>query len=209
MKQDKMPERQDIVTFFDKMTSILESTIEQINSTNIQVFLDLTKAVLAFIIAFNSRRPSEECHATLQNFKSLQTNSRSEDQVNEEVQCNNLSVFMVAATKNDSRVPILVPHIAQVAINSLLMHRSSFKIPGNLLFPKLDGTAFNGSHLLHTFKINMNLKNPKDFTANGLRHYWVTQTQTTPNSNHICRNFWDIVTKCTRSFTNYLTQTFI
>lgn len=171
-KKDKMPEKDDIVIYFDELKKIINKTMEKFESSKgrtYETFSALVKAVLAFLVAFNGRRPGEVSGATIEDYKTLQTNEGDK-----------LSVFMVVATKNDTRVPIITPEIVKTAINKALQFRNHFQIPGILLFPKKDGTAYNGSHLINEFKSKITLKNPKDLTANGFRHYWATETQKNP-----------------------------
>lgn len=176
VKLDKMPSVDDVVKYFEELSKIINSTMETLNTEigcNDENYHTLVKAALAFLVAFNGRRPGEVSNATLDNYKSLQKKTNSNDG-------DDLSVFMVTATKNDTRVPIIVPKTILMAINDIVKFKSHFKMPGNLLFPSKDGSAYNGSHLISVFKNKMPLQNPKDVTANGFRHFWATETQKNP-----------------------------
>lgn len=114
-------------------------------------------------------------YSTVHNYSKLQISDVEHGQ-------ENLAVFTVAATKNDVKVSVIVPYVVQQAITTLLVFRSSLEIEGDLLLGKKNGTAYNGSDLLTKFKseIEMSLKHPSDFSANGLRHYWATRSQLDP-----------------------------
>lgn len=172
----KMPTDNDIVTFFSEMTDIIKSCINNLEKSPIVGNYNLlTQALVAWLTAFNSRRPSEVAYATLQNYeKRIHKKTTPEDD-------EPLAVFTVAATKNDVRVPVIVTPLAEKALLFLVKCRSKLNIQGQLLLGKEDGSAYNGSNLISKFKTRMKLEKPQDFCANGLRHYWATQSQKDPN----------------------------
>lgn len=110
----------------------------------------MTQATLAYLIDFNSRRPSEVAYATIPNFEKLQTDNETSE--------GSLGVFNVAALKNDVKVPVIVTKTALYAIVTLMELRSTFNVKGTLLFPSNKGTAYNGSDILFKFKSKMSLK---------------------------------------------------
>lgn len=128
-------------------------------------FDKLTKYLLAFLTTFNGWRPSDVQNATIANYESL------------EIDANNLAVFKVSAAKNGVRVPILVPDFSRVALSSLLKLRKTIGVKGDLLLGKRDGTPCNTNDLIAKLKEPINSKQPEDFSANGMRHYWATITQ--------------------------------
>lgn len=170
--EGKMPLEDDLVTYFEGLTKIIKKLTSQVtNEHSIKDFDNITQATLAFLIAFNSRRPGEVAHATVDNYKNIVFDA-------DKTQNEPLAVFYVAATKNDTKVPIIVPHVTYIATEAILKCRSHFKIPGNILFSTLNGSAYNGSEVLSKFKSKLPLKKPDDFTANGIRHFWATMSQT-------------------------------
>lgn len=142
----------------------------------------MAKRTLAYLIAFNCRRPSEVAYATLAHYNRFQcSNNDSEHE--------NLAVFTVPATKNDVNVPIIVPNKAHQAIKVLLKFRPLLNIQGDVLFGKQNGTPYCGSNILNQYKTKMSLKNPKDLTANGIRHYWATKSQSDPEIKRLMPKF--------------------
>jgi len=172
-KEDKMPLDDDLKTFFKESTILIENATRVLQTTHtLEDYLTLTKLCIAFLIAFNGRRPSEVVYAKIENFSNLKISS--------DLRIDNLSVFNVAALKNNLKVPVITPNCARIAIETLIEHRQSLNIKGDLLFGKPDGTAYNGSDLITKLKSNMTLENPKHLTANGMRHYWATISQKNP-----------------------------
>lgn len=95
------------------MKKSIENVTEKLfNSNNIEDYNALAKLLLAFLTAFNGRRPSEVTYATIENY--LSTITPNVD--------GSLSVFTVLAVKNNVKVPIVVPKFVQTAINLLLDH---------------------------------------------------------------------------------------
>lgn len=172
----KMPIKDDIVAYFREMTVKIQSALNNLNKKKktVEDYDKLCKASLAYLIAFNGRRPSEVAYATVFNYENLNIQGNEND---EETLC----VFNVTALKNNVKVPIIVPRTVRIAINTLLKYREYFGVSGNLLLCRQDGTAYNGTELISKFKSQMQLKKPDDFTANGLRHYWATISQMNPD----------------------------
>lgn len=133
----------------------------------VQNYNCLAQSLLAFLIVFNGRRPSDVAHATLQNYQTLSSSGESES----------LSVFKVKAPKNKKIVPVLFPAFAKVGIELLISNRKELLIKGDLLFGKPDGSCYIGTDVIHSFKIHMKLEKPDHISANGIRHYWATVTQ--------------------------------
>lgn len=174
-KVTKMPDRNDMIKFFHHMTNKITEGTEELNNTHeVKTYTNLAKAVIGFLVAFNGKRPSEVSYAKVENYATL---TQSIDSKNG----NNLGVFTVAASKNDVLVPVIVPHFAQAAITALLNHRTQLRVQGNLIFSDVNGKAIHGSKLLNEFCAELDLNKPQFFTANGLRHYWATESQKDPN----------------------------
>lgn len=164
-----MPTENDLKQFFSSISKeMLDAHTAFQKSVTEHNYNKLTKIVVAFLIAFNSRRPSEVTNAKLSDFLKIKSSNES------------LSIFTVTAPKNKMKVPIMVPKNVLKCINNLVKNRETVKINSLLLFCKLDGSAYVGTNILRSFVAKMKLENPKHFTANGLRHYWATNSQSNP-----------------------------
>ena len=173
LKEDKMPLVEDIVLHFEEVTSKIKNSIIKLKEKHTAEKNNaLTKAVLAYLIDFNSKIPSEVGYTTINNYTTLQASSREK---NDET----LGVFTVVATKNDVKFPIIVSSVAHTAINTLINHRISLRIQGNLHFSKGDDTAYNGSDLIHKFRSGMPLEN----LVTLLQMVFVTASQLDPKTH--------------------------
>lgn len=172
-KEDKMPLEEDLVLFFSEVGDIMKKTQASLEDQKSEAdFIKLSKMTLAYLVAFNSRRPSEVAYSTESNYSKIEkTTSENGEE---------LGVFKVVATKNDVKVPIIVTHDAISAIDCLLRFKKTFKIKNDFIFSTLEGNPYNGSTVLSQTKLILQLKNPEHFTANGIRHYWATISQLDP-----------------------------
>lgn len=151
--KDKMPEEGDLVTFFENIFPLIDEAINNLQKTGqIADYNHLAKRTLAYLIAFNCRRPSEVAYATLALYTRFQCSSNDSEH-------ENLAVFTVPATKNDVKVPIIFPNKAHQAIKVLLKFRPLLNIQGDFLFGKQNGTPYCGSNILNQYKTKMSLKN--------------------------------------------------
>lgn len=121
-------------------------------------------------------------YATLEHYSRVQFSSNGPE--NEK-----LAVLTVPTTKNDVKVPVIVPYNAQQAINYLIQLRPLLHVQGKYLLGKQNGTPYSGSYIINQSKNEIKLKKPTDFTANGLRHYWATKSQSDPEIKRLMPKF--------------------
>lgn len=119
-KEDKMPDEEDLIKFFENMSTKIDKAINNLQTTTqILEYNNLTKYILGYLIAFNCRRPSEVAYATLEHYSRVQFSSNGPE--NEKL--------AFSTTKNDVKVPVIVPYNAQQAINYLIKLRPPFTCP--------------------------------------------------------------------------------
>lgn len=80
--------------------------------------------MIAFLIAFNGRRPTEVTYATTANFETVKTQVTTKE--------DKISVLYVTATKNDIRVPIILPNSTHKVIVLLENMRKQLDIKGEI-----------------------------------------------------------------------------
>lgn len=182
-KEDKMPDEEDFIKFFEHMSTKIDEAINNLQTTTqILEYNNLTKYILGYLIAFNCRRPSEVAYETLEHHSRVQFSSNGPE--NEK-----LAVFSVPATKNDVKVPVIVPYNAQQAINYLIKLRPLLHVQGKYLLGKQNGRPYSGSYIIDQCKNEIKFKKPTDFTANVLRHYWATKSQSDPEIKRLMPKF--------------------
>lgn len=190
-KADVLPDSSDIVLVCTKLSESYTSLIKKLELKPSPVSYDnLAKTVIAHLIILNRRRPGEVVRARLHHYTTIYDNEKVNSLNNmvlteeEKKSAEELMLFHVPG-KNVRKVPCLITKIMKKAIDSLLtsrkkvgVDRSDFLFP-NPVFYLQNGVSptYDGTKIIDEVKQQYNLKNPKDFTATGLRHHCASMSQ--------------------------------
>ena len=182
-KINVLPLTEDLKRFTEKSKEMLSScTVPDTRSE----FVDLSKKVLARLMVFNKRRPTEVSRVLLSSWmqrhdyktESIQEIKKSMTKMETQL-FDKLDVVM-AIGKRGNKVPVLIPDDAQGAITALLSVRGEYVRSDNkflLASPTNQSGHFPGCEALKSVIAEMGLEMPNYFTATRLRKYCGTTSQ--------------------------------
>ena len=137
----EMPITNDIKLFLQFLSDAITEYVKELNQIKtIDLWMNLSKNVLAFLIVFNRRREGEvsklklETYTLKPNYEEMETDSFVQTLTpTEQYLCKNYS-YMSTVGKRHRRVPIVFPHLIEDALNSLVENRESCGIKTNNKF---------------------------------------------------------------------------
>ena len=126
----EMPITSDIRTFLHFLSGEIQRYVNELcQDKTLEIWIILSKNVLAFLIVFNRRREGEVSQVKLETYTQMLNYDEMETDVFtqtlstiEQYLCENYS-YMTTVGKRNRRVPILYPHHIKVALDSLVENR--------------------------------------------------------------------------------------
>ena len=137
----EMPITSDIRTFLESLSDKIQKCVNELFQVKtLEIWIKLSKYVLAFLIVFNRRREGEVSRVKLEtytqkpNYDQMETDILTQTlSTIEQYLCKNYS-YMTTVGKRNRRVPIVYPHHIKVALDSLVENRQTCGIKTNNQF---------------------------------------------------------------------------
>ena len=186
----EMPITNDIKIFLGFLSDNIKEYLEELKqSQTIELWTNLSKNVLAFLIVFNRRREGEvsklklETYTQRPNYEEMETDTFFQTLTTiEKYLCESYS-YMSTIGKRNRKVPIVYPHLIADALNTLVDNRKicGINIDNNYFFANSTRNNIRGCdalrELVDNCKLIHNLQKPHLIRSTKLRKHVATIAQ--------------------------------